>query len=144
VDAKFVARCEGATLIVPVFKATEEVGVFAEIEQFFGNMFGGDDRPEEVGHYQGAVHRCGALHAVTVIDEAHVAMVRSTLHEAGAVDIDERVGQWKSSGCAGFHSTAKPYTSNEVTADRHAFAITRESLEVGKREVETGGVRVYS
>jgi uncharacterized protein (TIGR02271 family) len=31
-----------------------------------------------------------------------------------------------------------------VTADRQAFSVVRESLDVGKREVETGGVRVYS
>jgi len=105
-------------------------------------MFGADDRPDEVGDYQEAVRRGGALLTVTVVDEAHVGLVRSTLHEAGAVDIDERVAQWKSNGYAGFDSTAKAYTPDEVAADRKAFAVTRESLDVGKREVETGGVRV--
>jgi uncharacterized protein (TIGR02271 family) len=124
--------------------STGEVGVFGRIEHFFGNMFGGADRPEEVGHYQEAVRRGGALLTVTVASEADVPKVRSTLHEAGAVDIDERVAQWKSTGYSGFDSTARPYTTDEVAADRKAFAVTRESLEVGKREVETGGVRVYS
>ncbi|WP_250478324.1 MULTISPECIES: YsnF/AvaK domain-containing protein [unclassified Caballeronia] len=123
---------------------TDEVGVFGKIEHFFSNMFGADDRPDEVGDYQEAVRRGGALLTVTVVDEAHVGLVRSTLHEAGAVDIDERVAQWKSNGYAGFDSTAKAYTPDEVAADRKAFAVTRESLDVGKREVETGGVRVYS
>jgi uncharacterized protein (TIGR02271 family) len=124
--------------------ATGEVGVFGRIEHFFGKLFGADDRPEDVGHYQEAVRRGGALLTVTVSDEAHVATVRSTLREAGSVDIDERVAHWKSSGYSGFDSTARPYTADEVTTDRQAFAVTRESLEVGKREVETGGVRVYS
>ncbi|WP_250515108.1 DUF2382 domain-containing protein [Caballeronia sp. INDeC2] len=123
---------------------TDEVGVFGKIEHFFSNMFGADDRPEEVGHYQEAVRRGGALLTVTVVDEAHVGMVRSTMHEAGAVDVDERAAQWKSNGYTGFDATAKPYTPDEVAADRKAFAVTRESLDVGKREVETGGVRVYS
>ncbi|BBU31361.1 hypothetical protein BTHE68_50950 [Burkholderia sp. THE68] len=123
---------------------TDEVGVFGKIEHFFSNMFGADDRPEEVGHYQEAVRRGGALLTVTVVDEAHVEMVRSTMHEAGAVDVDERAAQWKSNGYTGFDATAKAYTPDEVTADRKAFAVTRESLDVGKREVETGGVRVYS
>ncbi|CAB3806597.1 YsnF/AvaK domain-containing protein [Pararobbsia alpina] len=124
--------------------ASEEVGVFGKVERFFSNMFGSDDRPEEVGHYQEAVRRGGALLTVSVTDEAQVAMVRSALHEAGAVDIDERVAQWKSSGYSGFDSTARPYTADEVTAERQAFAVTRESLDVGKREVDSGGVRVYS
>ncbi|BAN26487.1 YsnF/AvaK domain-containing protein [Caballeronia insecticola] len=124
--------------------STDQVGVFGKIEHFFSNMFGADDRPEEVGHYQEAVRRGGALLTVTVIDEAHVGMVRSTMHEAGAVDVDERAAQWTSDGYTGFDSTAKAYTPDEVAADRKAFAVTRESLDVGKREVETGGVRVYS
>ena len=128
----------------PSTVTTEEAGVFGKIEHFFSNMFGADDRPEEVGHYQEAVRRGGALLTVTVADEAHVGMVRSTMHEAGAVDVDERAAQWKSNGYTGFDATAKAYTPDEVIADRKAFAVTRESLDVGKREVETGGVRVYS
>ena len=122
----------------------EGVGVIGKIEHFFGSMFGNDDRPEEVGHYKEAVRRGGALLTVTVMEEAHVALVRSTLHEAGAVDIDERVAHWKNTGYAGYDATTQPYTADEVTADRQAFSVVRESLDVGKREVETGGVRVYS
>ncbi|AME27239.1 MULTISPECIES: YsnF/AvaK domain-containing protein [Burkholderiaceae] len=122
----------------------EGVGVIAKIEHFFGNMFGGDEHPEEVGHYKEAVRRGGALLTVTVVDEAHVVLVRSTLHEAGAVDIDERVAHWKSTGYAGYDATTQPYTDDEVSADRQAFSVVRESLDVGKREVQTGGVRVYS
>ncbi len=122
----------------------EGVGVIGKIEHFFGSMFGSDDHPEEVGHYKEAVRRGGALLTVTVDEEAHVALVRSTLHEAGAVDIDERVAHWKNTGYAGYDATTQPYTANEVTADRQAFSVVRESLDVGKREVETGGLRVYS
>lgn len=120
------------------------VGVISRIEHFFSNMFGGEEHPEEVGHYKEAIRRGGALLAVTVVDEAHVALVRSTLHEAGAFDVDERVAHWKSNGYTGYDATTQPYTEDEVTADRQAFSIVRESLDVGKREVPTGGVRVYS
>ncbi|BCQ29068.1 DUF2382 domain-containing protein (plasmid) [Caballeronia sp. NK8] len=123
---------------------TDETGVFGKIEHFFSNMFGADDRPDDVGHYQEAVRRGGALLTVTAADEADVGMVRSTMHEAGAVDVEERAAQWRSTGYTGFDAAAKPYTSDEASADRKAFAVTRESLDVGKREVETGGVRVYS
>lgn len=119
-------------------------GVVAKIERFFGRLFGSENHPEDVGHYKEAVRRGGALLTVTVVDEAHVALVRSTLHEAGAVDIDERVAHWKSTGYAGYDATNPLYTPEQVAADRQAFSVVRESLDVGKREVETGGVRVYS
>jgi uncharacterized protein (TIGR02271 family) len=122
----------------------EGVGVIGKIEHFFSNMFGNDEHPAEVGHYKEAVRRGGALLSVTVVEETHVGMVRSTLHEAGAVDIDERVAHWRNTGYTGYDATTNPYTHDEVTADRQAFSVVRESLDVGKREVETGGVRVYS
>lgn len=121
-----------------------DVGVFGKIEHFFSGMFGAEERRDDVGHYQEAVRRGGALLTVNVVDEAHVMMVRSTLHEAGAVDIDERVAHWKNTGYAGYDAATPPYTPEQVASDRQAFSVVRESLEVGKREVETGGVRVYS
>jgi uncharacterized protein (TIGR02271 family) len=122
----------------------EGVGIIGKIEHFFSNMFGGDDHPGEVGHYKEAVRRGGALLTVTVVEEAHVGMVRSTLHEAGAVDIDERVAHWTNTGYAGYDETSLPYTPDQVASDRQAFSVVRESLDVAKRQVETGGVRVYS
>src|ERR1700733_3957747 len=43
-----------------------EAGVFGKIEHFFGSIFGSDDRPLEVGHFQEAVRRGGALLTVNV------------------------------------------------------------------------------
>jgi uncharacterized protein (TIGR02271 family) len=119
-------------------------GTFDKIEHFFSKMFGGDERRAEVGHYQEAVRRGGALMTVSVINETQTDMVRSTMHEAGAVDIDERVTHWQNSGYQGYDPTAKSYSPEEVAADRKSFAVVRESLDVGKREVQTGGVRVFS
>lgn len=127
-----------------VTKSPGETGVFGKMEHFFGNLFGAGDQTAEVGHYQEAVRRGGALLTVTVKDEANVDMIRSILLEAGAIDIDERVSQWKSGGYAGFDSTAGPYTADEIATERKTFPVTQESLEVRKREVQTGGLRVYS
>jgi stress response protein YsnF len=81
---------------------------------------------------------------VEVANEAHADLVRAEINDAGAVDIDERVAQWKSSGYAGCDPSAREYTADEVAAERKAFPVVREDLAVGKREVQTGGVRVYS
>jgi uncharacterized protein (TIGR02271 family) len=36
------------------------------------------------------------------------------------------------------------FSVDEIAAERQAFPVVQESLGVGKREVQTGGVRVYS
>ncbi|MEM5331109.1 YsnF/AvaK domain-containing protein [Paraburkholderia sp. JHI2823] len=119
-------------------------GVVGRIEHFFKRIFGDDDQPEETGHYQEAVRRGGALLSVDVADELSADKIRSTLEAAGAVDIDSRVAAWRNAGYGGYDRNAPPYTDEEVAAERKAFPVVEESLEVGKREVNTGGVRVYS
>ena len=119
-------------------------GAPGKIGQFFSNLFGGSEPPDEVGHFQEAVRRGGAVLTVTVVDEAQVPVVRSALHDAGAVDIDGRVTQWQNTGYKGYDPSAAQYSADETAAERQSFAVVRESLDVGKREVQTGGVRVYS
>jgi uncharacterized protein (TIGR02271 family) len=114
------------------------------IAHFFKRLFGDDDVPEEVGHYHESVRRGHALVSVDVVDDVQADSVRAALNEAGALDINERVSQWKSSGYSGYDSGAPRYTSDEIAADRQAFPVVKEELAVGKREVSTGGVRVYS
>ncbi|SAK84741.1 Stress response protein YsnF [Caballeronia fortuita] len=119
-------------------------GVVGGIEHFFKRLFGSSDEPEEVGHYHEAVRRGGALLSVDVNDETAVERVRDALYAAGAVNIDSRVAQWRSTGYTGYDRNAPAYTADEIAAERKAFPVVQESLEVGKREVQTGGVRIYS
>ncbi|SAL77416.1 Stress response protein YsnF [Caballeronia terrestris] len=121
-----------------------EGGAMARIEHFFKNLFGDEDGPEDAGHYREAVRRGGAVLAVDVADESRVDAIRSVLSGAGAIDIDQRVTQWKSAGYAGYDAAAPVYSADEIAAERQRFNVVKEELEVGKREVQTGGVRVYS
>jgi stress response protein YsnF len=84
------------------------------------------------------------LLSVDVADESQIDSVRAALTDSGALDIDERVSQWKSSGYSGYDSSVPAYTADEIAADRQVFLVVKEELEVGKREVSTGGVWVYS
>jgi uncharacterized protein (TIGR02271 family) len=122
----------------------EGEGALARIERFFSNLFGSEERPEEIGHYHEAVRRGSVLLTVELVDAAQADAVHAALNQAGAVDIDERVAQWQSSGYRGYDPSAREYTAEEVAAERKAFPVVREDLAVGKREVQTGGVRVYS
>ena len=119
-------------------------GAMGKIEHFFANLFGGDDRPEEVGHFQEAVRRGSALLSVDVEDESSTERVRDALYAAGAIDIDSRIARWRSTGYTGYDRSAPAYSADEIAAERQAFPVVQESLAVGKREVQTGGVRVYS
>jgi uncharacterized protein (TIGR02271 family) len=114
------------------------------IAHFFKHLFGDDDVPDEVNHYHESIRRGHAMLSVDVADEARVDGVRAALDSAGALDIDERVSQWKNSGYNGYDNSVPAYTAEQIAADRQAFPVVKEELSVGKREVSTGGVRVYS
>ncbi|GJH13072.1 YsnF/AvaK domain-containing protein [Caballeronia novacaledonica] len=119
-------------------------GAMARIEHFFKNLFGDNDRPEEIGHYQEAVRRGGALLSVDVANESDIERVRDALYAAGAIDIDSRVAHWRNAGYSGYERNSAAYTADQIAEERKAFPVVQESLDVGKREVQTGGVRVYS
>jgi uncharacterized protein (TIGR02271 family) len=126
----------------PAGKAHEHTA--GGVAGFFKRLFGDDEAPDEVGHYHESLRRGHALLSVDVHEETRVDAVRAALNSAGAIDIDERVAQWKSSGYNGYDSTVPAYTADQIAADRQAFPVVKEDLAVGKREVSTGGVRVYS
>lgn len=124
---------------------THDESLMTRIEHFFGRLFGShNDYPEEVGHYSEAVRRGGTLVAVEAVDDERVESARDVLWQNGAVDIDERVARWRDTGYSGFDRTAQPFTREQAENERNAFSVVKEDLEVGKRQVNTGGVRVYS
>ncbi len=114
------------------------------IRQFFAELFG-TDNDEDAGHYSEAVRRGGVVLAVDVPEGTPIEEVREALEEAGAVDIDERVEQWRQQGYSGYNPEAQPYSADEVARERKTvLPVIEESIEVGKREVARGTVRVYT
>lgn len=110
---------------------------------FFRHLFGLDENDETSGHYSEAVRRGAAVVTVGVADESRVDEVSGVLEGCGAVDIDERVEQWRSSGYTGFDASAKPYTSEQIAQERQKLQVVQEELKVGKRSVGRGAVRVH-
>lgn len=126
----------------------QDEGVMARIEQFFQNLFGGDDRPQEVMHYQEAVRRGGALLTVDVVDDTQMDTVRAVLEGAGAVDIDERVTQWQSTGYTGYQGSslntgagARPYSTGDsvtsATASPDAIDATASTASTASTDFDT-------
>lgn len=120
------------------------------IRGWFASLFGADDDEETTGHYSEAVRRGSSVVTVNLQDDSRTDEVVEVLEECGAIDVDERVAQWKSSGYTGYDASAKPYTSEDIQRERgqmtqggEKLQVVQEDLKVGKREVRRGGVRVH-
>nr|WP_217345125.1 YsnF/AvaK domain-containing protein [Noviherbaspirillum sp. L7-7A]MBV0879349.1 YsnF/AvaK domain-containing protein [Noviherbaspirillum sp. L7-7A] len=121
----------------------DDVGFMDGVRNFFADLFGPDQ--DDAGHYSEAVRRGGAVVAVTVSDETRVDSAREALAATGAVDIEKRVAEWRATGYEGYRSDAAPYTRDEIQQERsRVIPVVQEELEVGKRQVDLGAVRVVS
>ena len=115
---------------------TEHTG--GKISHFFSSLMGGDDDAHE--HYASGVNEGGALLAATV-DDADAAEVAALLKQHGARDIDGNTGAADAgTPVYGGASTA----AGDVVREGTTIPVIEEDLLVGKRDVDRGGVRVYS
>lgn len=114
------------------------------IRHFFSELFG-TGHTEVAGTYSEAVRRGGIMLAVDVPDDADVEPVQNALENAGAIDIDQRAEQWRRQGWTGYDPEARPYTAEEIARERGTvMPVIEEQMQVGKREVSKGVVRVFS
>jgi uncharacterized protein (TIGR02271 family) len=119
------------------------------ISGFFKRLFGGD---ESGGHYAEAVRRGNAVVCVTAPREQTDRAVE-IMNSAGAVDIDRHVERYRQTGYRDYDENAPAYSYDEARAERDrlrsdqeggSIPVIEEELQVGKRVVRRGGVRVYS
>ena len=115
----------------------------AGIGALAGGLIGGLTRlgvPEEDAHYYAeGVRRGGILVTVAADDDREVEQAVDILKRHGAVDVEERASEWRKQGWQGrFDEKA------EAATGERTLPVTEEELVVGKRDVERGGVRIYS
>ncbi|MGI4751926.1 MAG: YsnF/AvaK domain-containing protein [Janthinobacterium lividum] len=103
----------------------------AGISGFFGNLFGSSD--EDAAKYSQVGQR-GAIVTVHASSSEQAESAAQILDNYGALDVNERAESYKATG------TVAPATTG--TSD--TIKIIEEKMQVGKREVETGGVRLRS
>jgi len=116
---------------------------------------------EEAGYYAEGVRRGGAL-VTAHVDDNRTADATRILDMYNPINVNERAATWKQTGWTGYTKDAKPYTAEEIKAERSrylatnttmnaknldkggeiAIPVVEEKLNVSKREVEAGGVRV--
>ena len=125
----------------------EDKGMWESIKDFF---VGEDDRPV----YSEGLRRGGYL-LTAKVDEDMSDRAISVLEETNAVDLDQRTEQWRregwsadtyATGAATRYSDADLASSDTRgrTSDEQSIPVVEETLRVGKREVDRGGVRVRS
>ena len=133
----------GSSSAATTATSDHDAGFMDSVRNFFSDLFGPD--ADDAGHYSEAVRRGGAVVAVTVADESRVDSAREALAATGAFDIEKRVAEWKQTGYEGYRAEAAPYTRDEIAQERsRVIPVVEEELEVGKRQVDLGSVRVVS
>ena len=141
---------------------TGMAGAAGTLRSFFHKLFS-DDNTQEAPHahadrYAEAVRRGSFVLTVDAPTEQERDVATGILEQFDAVDVDERATQWQAAGWRAHDETAAPLTEAEMTLERSAHApvgraapvaidqaaipIVEEQLQVGKREVQRGGVRV--
>jgi uncharacterized protein (TIGR02271 family) len=142
---------------------TEDQSLGDKIASFFG--FGDD---EEV--YSEAVRRGSCVLTVDTADDEEADRAETILYRFGPVDIDQKAAEWRgagwqptragttmgttgtmgtagltgTTGTTGTTATTGTLTGTRGDHEEAVIPVTEESLQVGKREVQRGGVRVIS
>ena len=98
--------------------------------RLFGELFGDDDAATKASHYEDAVARGETVLIVDVADDRELEIVRSVMGTpGGSVDVE-------GSRAPAARDTASTLEEGTVVP------VVEESLQVGKRSVASGGIRV--
>jgi len=140
-------------------------GVGAATGGLIGGLVGMGIPEEDANMYAEGVRRGGTLVTAKVADAIADRAVQ-IMQRDGTVDIDTASATWQQSGWKGFDANAKPYTTSDIEGFRTArpaatasraetqlrdlkqdeavLPVVEEELQVGKRQVQRGGVRVHT
>ena len=122
-----------------------------KISNFFDSIFGTDIDDDERGVYAESVRR-GSTIVVVNADDKTLDRAADVLNNAGAVDVDRRHAQYRASGYKQFDQKAPLYNQDQTRTETQNYAnqgevalpVIEEQLNVGKRVVQRGGVRVHT
>ncbi len=113
------------------------------IGNFFSNLFGGDKTASR--NYSEVARDTEGIVTVQTDTQEKANQAAQILDNNGAIDVEERAAQYRQN-----YAETSETTTTQGTADRTTnvgeitIPVVEENLQVGKRTVETGGVRVRS
>jgi uncharacterized protein (TIGR02271 family) len=130
---------------------TTGTSIGSGIANFFDGIFGTDINDDERGVYAESVRR-GSTIVVVNTDDNMTERAADVLNSAGAVDVDRRHAQYRASGYKQFDQKAPLYSEEQTRTETQNYAnqgevalpVIEEQLNVGKRVVQRGGVRIHT
>lgn len=148
----------------PATSAPDEGHEGGAISHFFSKLFGTENEPsnrDPYSHtYDEAFRRGHYGVSVSATSDSEIDRAEQILNDAGAVDIDERAEQWRgegwTAGGTSLGSSSSPMTSGSpsttttpastrvVSGATQKLQEIEEDLQVGKRSVVRGGVRIFT
>lgn len=105
------------------------------VSRFFKNLF---DNDQEAEHYSGLASS-GTVVSVYATSREEAIRASEILDEFGAIDVNERAAGAASMGAERLHSP-----TNASDDSTRSLPVIEEEVNVGKRDVETGGMRLRS
>ncbi|MFP4088969.1 MAG: YsnF/AvaK domain-containing protein [Cyclobacteriaceae bacterium] len=102
------------------------------ISRFFNSLFGSTDKSSK----HAEVGRRGSIVTVHASSHEEAKKASAILDENGSVDVDERAEYYRS-------NKGTTDVTKDTSSDK-SIPVVEEEMQTGKREVETGGVRVRS
>jgi len=131
--------------------ATSGRKVSGGVSGFFKSLFGADVNDDDTSLYSEALRR-GTTVVTASVEDRIVDDAVAVFSRHGAIDIDKLANQYRSTGYRTFDESAPIYTPEQSRADWETFRAQREvalpvveeELQVGKRTVQRGGVRVHT
>jgi uncharacterized protein (TIGR02271 family) len=114
-----------------------DIGVVTggEADTIVGSLVARRVPPRDAEFYGEGLRRGGTL-LMAEADEAMAERIMDVLDRRNAIDINERVAEWRRGGWTERNALAG---GGEAT-----FPVVQEELQVGKRPVERGGARVHT
>jgi uncharacterized protein (TIGR02271 family) len=106
---------------------------------FFSSLFGGNDN-DDARNYTAAAQRGSSVVTVHVDTSEESQRAAQVLDSAGAVDVDGGVAQ----GAQNAQATGYTQQASQTGDAQQKAEVIEESLQVGKRVEQTGGVRLRS
>lgn len=104
----------------PLVAALGGAGVGAAVGSIVGALMNLGIPEEEAGHYAESVRRGDVLLAVKTND-MQAETVREVLDRNGAVDIENRVSNWRDEGYTKFDQESTPYTAEDYRMARDRY-----------------------
>jgi uncharacterized protein (TIGR02271 family) len=129
-----------ATTSASTSTTTAGTGTGNSVSNFFNHLFGDDQTTAR--NYTNIAEGADAILTVQVDSQDRANRVAEIFDRHGAVDVDDRASQSRQNYSQTSQTTDT--TRNRTATQGDTIPVIEEDLQVGKRTVEQGGVRVRS